>query len=123
MSDSVLLAYVEIAWLLRENAVTGQESGAPLERQHGGTYLLALLFGFPRRAFVQVSRKGDRMVLDGARLLESEDDLFHTQTGEALNFLTEPSTWRNIPLRRTSHCCAAGLRVKSILADRLRPQL
>ena len=61
---------------------------------------LAISVGLPRAAFVKVSRKGDGMELDGVPLLEQEPGLFFTKVGEALDFRSDPPTWRNIALAK-----------------------
>jgi CubicO group peptidase (beta-lactamase class C family) len=61
---------------------------------------LALSVGIPKQCFVKVSRRGDGLVLDGVPLLEQEPGLFFTKMGEALDFRTDPPTWRNIKLHR-----------------------
>lgn len=61
---------------------------------------LVMSVGIPRQAFVRVGRRGDGLVLDAAPLLEQEPGLFFTKGGEALDFRTDPPTWRNIRLRK-----------------------
>jgi CubicO group peptidase (beta-lactamase class C family) len=61
---------------------------------------LLLSIGRPRQMFVTVSRNGDGMELDGVPLLEQEPGLFFTKLGEALDFRSDPPTWRNITLTR-----------------------
>ena len=61
---------------------------------------LAIAIGYPRDSYVQVSRKGDGMALDGSTMLEAEPGLFFTLAGEALDFRGSTPTWRSIPLTR-----------------------
>jgi CubicO group peptidase (beta-lactamase class C family) len=64
-------------------------------------YVKALLaFRLPRVAFVRVRRQGDTMTVDGVLLLEHEPGLFFSKTGEALDFRSDPPTWRNIELKK-----------------------
>jgi CubicO group peptidase (beta-lactamase class C family) len=61
---------------------------------------LLLAIGLPRRAFVKVRRQGNTMTIDGVQLLEHEPGLFFSKTGEALDFRSDPPTWRNVALTR-----------------------
>lgn len=61
---------------------------------------LALYAGTLPGAFVKVSRTGNGMAIDDMRLLEYEPGLFFSIEGEALDFRSEPPTWRNIKLQK-----------------------
>ncbi|MGA2976140.1 MAG: serine hydrolase domain-containing protein [Spirochaetia bacterium] len=61
---------------------------------------LIMALGIPRSTYVKVSRQGRGMALDGVALLEQEPGLFFTKLGEALDFRSDPPTWRNIRLSR-----------------------
>ena len=41
------------------------------------------------------------MTVDGVQLLEHEPGLFFSKTGEALDFRSDPPTWRNVALTET----------------------
>jgi CubicO group peptidase (beta-lactamase class C family) len=84
----------------------------PEWKAHLGTYRLSLYaeprwyarlllaIGLPRRAFVKVRRQGNGMTIDGVQLLEHEPGLFFSKTGEALDFRSDPPTWRNVALTK-----------------------
>ena len=61
---------------------------------------LLLAMGMPRAAHIRVRRQGDTMTVDGVQLLEHEPGLFFSKTGEALDFRSDPPTWRNVALTR-----------------------
>lgn len=61
---------------------------------------LLLAIGLPRAAHLRVRRQGDTMTVDGVQLLEHEPGLFFSKTGEALDFRSDPPTWRNVALTR-----------------------
>jgi len=60
----------------------------------------ALAVGMPRNVFMRVRRQADTMTLDGAQLLEHEPGLSFSKTGEALDFRSDPPTWRNVVLKK-----------------------
>ncbi len=59
---------------------------------------VSLAVGMPRSMHVRVKRQGQGMALDGIPLLEQETGLFFSKLGEALDFRSDPPTWRNIQL-------------------------
>jgi len=61
---------------------------------------VVLAFGLPRKMFVKVKRDGNGMTIDGEQLIETEPGLFFSMKGEALDFRSDPPTWRNIKLSR-----------------------
>lgn len=61
---------------------------------------LILALGLPREAFIKVRRQENAMTVDGVQLLEYEPGLFFSKTGEALDFRSDPPTWRNIVLKK-----------------------
>ncbi len=61
---------------------------------------LILAMGFRREVFIKVRRQGDTMTVDGVPLLEHEPGLFFSKTGEALDFRSDPPTWRNVELKK-----------------------
>ncbi len=61
-----------------------------------GRVILAL--GLPRSAFVKVRHEGNAMTVDGVPLVEAQPGLFFSRTGEALDFRSDPPTWRNVRL-------------------------
>ena len=61
---------------------------------------VALAIGAPRKVFVRVRRQGATMTIDGVQLLEHEPGLFFSITGEALDFRSDPPTWRNVVLKK-----------------------
>jgi CubicO group peptidase (beta-lactamase class C family) len=61
---------------------------------------LTLSAGLPRGSFITVRREGSGMTIDGVPLLEQEPGLFFSKTGEALDFRSNPATWRNVSLEK-----------------------
>jgi hypothetical protein len=74
--------------------------GYPLFAQPVWYARLALSLGLPRNGFLRVRRQGDGMAADGVPLLEQEPGLFFSKTGEALDFRSDPPTWRNVKLQK-----------------------
>ena len=61
---------------------------------------LLLAVGLPRAAHIKVRREADTMTVEGVQLIEHEPGLFFSKTGEALDFRSDPPTWRNIVLKK-----------------------